>query len=171
MWNLGKSKLMSTQDQCGPFHDVLEELNLPPDAVIDRSRVLAAMTATQRQHALACSDCLEAVDEFAGVHNLLLPVTRDFSAPKPGPWFSAKVMNAVAAQEVESDTVWAGVRRLAPRLAGFCALLLVLAGTWAFQVKQDLQARQLSRPAESLFEPFPSAPLNDDVMASVGGVR
>jgi hypothetical protein len=167
IWN---SRLFqNNKDLCGPFHEALEAVQLSPNAQVDRLDVLARLPVDVRQHALTCTTCLEAVDEFAAVRNLLLP-HRTLAAPAPNPWFSSKVINAITAQQAEferSETVWTGVRSLAPRLAAFSMLLLVLAGTLAFQMKQESQIRQMMRPAESLFESTPSAPLNDDVMASV----
>jgi hypothetical protein len=174
MLNLGKNwKLgaLGSEDHCGAFHDSLEALRMPKDVVIDRRQILALLPVGARRHSDTCPNCLEAIDDFVAMRNLLLPLSREIASPTPGPWFSSKVMNAIAAQEAEtngSESVWFNVRSLAPRLAAFSALLLVLSGTWAFQVRRQVQSRQMVRPAESLFEATPSAPLNDDVMASVG---
>jgi hypothetical protein len=177
MFNLGiiwaSGLIRNNKDQCGPFHSWLEALQLSPDSKVDRFYVLAQLPVVAREHAKVCAACMEAVEDFAAMRNLLLPFPAE-SAPAPGPWFSAKVINAIVAQEAEanrSDTVWDGVRNLAPRLAAFSALLLVIAGTWAFQMKQQVQNRQVIRPAETMFEPSSSAPLNDDVMASIGERR
>jgi hypothetical protein len=175
MSNLGNNRKsnISYRDECGEFHDALEALQLPPDAgpdaEMDRFRVLAQLPIASREHARNCSTCMEAVDDFAAIKNFLLPLTNDFASPAPGPWFSARVMNAIAAQEREpdgSEAVWAGVRKFAPRFAAFSALLLALAGTWAFQVQQRDHGGSSVRPVESVFEPTPAQPLNDDVMAS-----
>jgi hypothetical protein len=176
MLNFGKDRkfVVSNQDQCGVFHDILESSQPSPGAELDTMHVLAQLPIAAREHAKECPTCLESVDDFVAIRNLLLPLIRDVASPTPGPWFSAKVMNAITTHEQEGDgreAVWVGVRKLAPRLAAFCALLLALAGTWAFQVQQKVQAGQAIRPVESIFEPTPAAPLNDDVIASVGDRR
>jgi hypothetical protein len=177
MFNLGTIKtlgqFLTKQDECGPFHDALEALQLSPESSVDPRYVLAQMPLAARRHAHACPTCMEAVEDFVAVRNLLLPLT-SATPSSPDPWFSSKVIQAIVAQEGESDrseAVWASVRSLAPRLAAFSALLLVVAGTWAFQMKQQSQIRQMIRPVETLFEPTPAAPLNDDVMASLGERR
>jgi hypothetical protein len=170
MLNLGKNH----KDECGPFHDSLEALQLSAEFEIDRLQVLAELPVTDRRHAESCSACMQAVDDLARVRTILLPLARESAATAPGPWFSIKVLNAISAQQAEANSreaVWLNVRRLAPRLSAFCALLLLFAGAWAFQVQQQVAASQLLRPAESLFESSPSAPLNDDVLAGVEGRR
>ena len=70
--------------------------------------------------------------------------------------------------EERQNGFWNGVRRLAPRLVAFATLLLMLGGTWAFQVQRASQARgAVLKPAEGIFESQPSTPANDDVVAIV----
>ena len=52
-----------------------------------------------------------------------------------------------------------------------CALLLLLVGTWAMQTQRAYQAKQMSIPAESLFDSGPTGAQNDDVMISVEAHR
>ncbi len=176
MFNLGLIRtlgLFRNNDQCGPFHDSLESLQFSPDSKLDRGYVLAQMPVAAREHAKSSSTCREAVEDCAAVRNLLMPLTTE-TIPSPGPWFSSGVINAIVTQEAETDraeAVWVGVRSIAPRLAAFSALLLLIAGTWAFQTNRQIQNRQTIRPADTMFEPTPAAPLNDDVMASIGESR
>ena len=161
-------------EKCERFREELELVPLPEGEQVDRNGLLVKLSAEFRGHAEVCGSCLEAVDDLIETRNMLVKVVGEPAANEPGAWFSRKVMNAIAAQEGEieqSEGVWQSVRRLAPRLAAVCALLLVLAGTWAVQVRRDYVARQMSAPGESLFEPTPSAALNDDVMMSVEAHR
>ena len=83
------------------------------------------------------------------------------SLPEAGPWFTTRVMQAIAAQEEEIEErqngFWTSVRRLAPRLVAFATLLLMLGGTWAFQERRAARANgpQMG-PAEGIFEAVPS---------------
>jgi hypothetical protein len=157
-------------EKCERFREELELLQLPVDERVDRYGLLVKLTAKTRGHSEVCGDCMQAVDDLAETRNLLVTTADGSAAVEPGPWFASKVMNAIAAQEKEieqGEGVWQSVRRLAPRLAAVCALLLVIVGTWAVEVRQEYVARQMTMPGESLFEATPAAVLNDDVMLSV----
>jgi hypothetical protein len=62
--------------------------------------------------------------------------------------------------------VWVSIRRLAPRLVAVCALLLVLASTWTYQLRRVEIAVQPPQVAsnETVLEPSQPGPLNDDVL-------
>ena len=96
--------------------------------------------------------------------------------PEAGPWFTARVMAAVKATESELEAkkegVWISVKRLAPRMVAFAALLLVLGGTWAMELRHAERSAQQSqmRQVEGLFEGVPG-PANDDIVASIGEGR
>jgi hypothetical protein len=161
-------------EKCERFREELEFLRLPGNERIDKKGLLVRLPAELRGHSEVCGSCLEALDDLVQTRNLLLSATNEPAAVEPGPWFLAKVMNTIAAQETEierTEGVWQSVRRLAPRLAAVCAFLLLIVGTWAVQVRQEYVARQMTMPGESLFEPTPSATLNDDVMVSVEAHR
>jgi hypothetical protein len=175
IWKWAQSSDNNHQTECGVFHDSLEALELSPVMASDHLDILEQLPLGARQHAQACPFCMEAVEEFAAVRTLLRPLASGIAAPRPSPWFPSKVMNAIAARQAEEtdprESLWLNVKNLAPRLAAFCALLLVLSGTWALQVRREVQTRQSVRPAESLFEPTAAPPINDDVMASAGERR
>ena len=157
--------------QCGRFREELELVRVPGDAVIERGELLAELPAEIRGHAGECGSCLEALDDVVEMRNLLLSLAAETSVRVPGPWFSSKVMNAIAAKEravEERDGVWISVQSLAPRLAAVCALLLVLAGTWAMQTQREYQARLTNAPGESLFDSGPAGTQNDDVLIGTG---
>jgi hypothetical protein len=158
--------------KCEEFLEELERLpaGLPGKATAGDWRELLPQEA--REHAASCANCEEALEDFAETRQALAGMAE--SLPEPGPWFVGRVMAKIRAQEREleeqANGVWIGVRRLAPRLAAFAAVLLVLGGTWALELRRAEQSRQLQpqgRPAvEGLFEAAPNAPLNDDIIAS-----
>jgi hypothetical protein len=144
---------------CERFRDELEAVQASGTEQMIRNDLLIKLDGECRRHAEVCGSCLDALDDLVETRNLLLAATEESTAAEPGPWFASKVMNAIAAKENEieqSEGVWQSVRRLAPRLAAVCALVLVLAGTWAVQVRRNYVARQMAASGESLFESSPS---------------
>ncbi len=161
-------------ENCKRFRDELEVLQLPGQDRIARNDLLVKLGMELRGHAETCGSCLDAVDDLVETRDLLLAGTVGGPTAEPGPWFTSKVMTAIIAKETEieqSEGVWQSVRRLAPRLAAVCALILVLAGTWAMQVRRDYVTRQMTAAGESLFEASPSSVLNDDVLLSAEAHR
>ena len=114
-----------------------------------------------------------AADEVALTRRVLRPLG-EMSA-EPGPWFATRVMAAITGGEAEMDLrdgVWVSVRRLAPRLVAVCALLLVLASTWTYQLKRmEVTGPPQAGSNETVLEPGQSTPLNDDVLISASGSR
>jgi len=150
--------------------DFLSELeNIPVDGPATRE-LLAEVLEEARRHASECANCAEAVRVLAETREALAGMKA--GQTEPGPWFVTRVMRAITAKEEEIEesrnSVWLGVRRLAPRMAAFAAVLLVLGGTWAMELRRtDRQTKQPEKNAvESLFETTPSAPVNDDIVAS-----
>jgi hypothetical protein len=151
---------------CEWFLNQLEELPRQGRATLELWR--AELPREAREHAAECANCEAALRDFAdarfvleGLHGTL---------PEPGPWFSKRVMQAIASQERENEEslegFWVGVRRLAPRLVAFAMLLLMLGGTWAFE--ENRTARQNNSEGtsiEGIFQGAPSTPVNDDVVA------
>jgi len=161
-------------EKCERFREELETVQLPGKERIDRKELLVKMVSEFGTHAQECRSCLDALDDLVVTRNLLLAGTDERMVAQPGPWFSSRVMKAIAAKENEleqSEGVWQSVRRLAPRLAAVSALVLVLAGTWAVEVRRNDLARQSATAGESLFEATPAAALNDDVLLGVEGHR
>jgi hypothetical protein len=151
---------------CEEFLNELEAL--PADAAhgATAEQWLSALTEAAREHAARCADCKSAVQDFAMTRRALERVQENLA--EAGPWFTKRVMNAIAAQEAELEEretgFWTSVRRLAPRMVAFATLVLMLGGTWAFE--QHRAARELQpTPLEGIFEAAPSAPANDDVVA------
>jgi hypothetical protein len=148
----------------------LEELpveTLRASTATDWRRLLSE---SAREHAARCASCQSALEDFAETREAMAELKK--SLPEPGPWFAARVMAKIRAQEKEIEEqvngVWVNVMRLAPRIAAFAAVLLVLGGTWALQLRRADDVRQkMIRPVESLFESAPTTAANDDIVASI----
>jgi hypothetical protein len=158
-----------TKVSCERFLNELEELEVGGPGAATAKELLTRMPGAVREHAAQCTSCEEALQDFAVTRRELIAMREGL--PEGGPWFAARVMAAIRTKEAEIEEkregVWVNVRRLAPRLVAFAAVLLVLGGTWAFEVHRAEPSRGPEiGPVESLFEAAPSAPLNDDIVAS-----
>ena len=155
--------------KCEEFLETLEGLPVNVPGTGSAAEWLALLPEAARAHAAKCESCEGAWKDFCETRSALAELKEGL--PEPGPWFAVRVMASIRAQEKEmeerTNAVWISVRRLAPRLVTFAAVLLVLAGTWALESRraEDTRQRQM-RPAEGLFEATPSAPVNDDIVAS-----
>jgi hypothetical protein len=158
-----------TKENCEWFLNELEELPAEGPKWTTPQELLTRMPEAAREHAARCANCEAALQDFVDTRRALEEMRAGL--PEAGPWFTGRVMAAIVAQEEEIEEkkngVWISVRRLAPRLVAFAAVLLVLGGTWALELRRADQARGPEvRPAESLFETAPSTPVNDDLIAS-----
>ena len=93
--------------------------------------------------------------------------------PKAGPWFTARVMAAIAAREKEEeiDGVWISVRRLAPRLVALGALLLVVGGSWSVQQTRKDRASLDRQDTDIVFDSSRMPTWYDDGMGTINEVR
>jgi hypothetical protein len=161
-------------EECERFLESLEMVRLAGNRPSEKEELLRAMPAEVRGHVPGCSHCEMALEDFAETRSMLLSGASTAAMVEPGPWFSTKVMNAIAAKEneiEEREGVWQGVGKLAPRLAAICALVLVLGGTWAVKTSRKLDVDTTVQVGESLFEPTPSVALDDDVLINRGTHR
>lgn len=163
-----------TKVDCESFLNELEELETGGPGVTTSEELLTRIPEAAREHAARCTSCEEALQDFAETRRELARMGEGL--PEAGPWFTARVMGAIRVKEQEIEEkregVWVSVRRLAPQLVAFAAVLLVLGGTWAFELQRSEHARGPEMgPAESLFEGAPSAPMNDDIVASTHARR
>jgi hypothetical protein len=162
----------SDRRECQEALNQLEDLRLEGTSVGTAAEITDRLKDGSGEHAQRCQDCAAAVDDFLTTREALAGIRG--MVPEAGPWFAAKVMAAVRAAEKEIDEkkegVWISVRRLAPRLSACAALLLVLGGTWAMELRhreaQPLEMRQV----EGIFEATPSAAMNDDIVTSASEV-
>ncbi|MGB2665161.1 MAG: hypothetical protein WAK48_14230 [Candidatus Acidiferrum sp.] len=154
---------------CEWMIDELEELPSGEDAGETAEVLLARLPEAAREHAAKCAECENAVRDFVDTRLALAEMKERL--PGAGPWFTTRVMQAITAQEEEIEErqngFWTSVRRLAPRIVAFATLLLMVGGTWAFQERRAARANgpQMG-PAEGIFEAAPTAPVNDDIIAS-----
>jgi hypothetical protein len=152
---------------CERFLNELEEL--PGNASLSAAETLLRLPAELRAHGETCAECAAALEDFVETRQVL--ESMKMMLPEAGPWFAKRVMAAINAREEEieerTNSLWVSVRRLAPRLAAFAVLLLVLGGSWAMELRRTEQTRQQqTQPVDSLFEGNPSTPLNYDIVAS-----
>jgi hypothetical protein len=157
---------------CEWFLNELEGLPAGEGAGDTPEVLLLSLPEPAQRHAASCAECKSALEDFAETRSAFAHEAdmSDF-LPEPGPWFIPRVMNAIAAEEAaieeRQNGFWIGVRRLAPRLVAFATLVLMLGGTWAFEERRSSpQPAPEVRPAEGIFESYPVAPVNDDVLVS-----
>ena len=154
---------------CEAFLAELEELPVEAPGAATAGDWRRLVSESAREHLPRCTNCQAALEDFADTREAMAEMKK--SLPEPGPWFAARVMARIRAQEKEIEEqvngVWVNVMRLAPRLAALAVVLLVVGGTWALQLRRADDARQKTmRPAESLFESAPTTPANDDIVAT-----
>jgi anti-sigma factor RsiW len=159
-----------SKQNCEWFLNELEELPQGGSRATTVEALLSKMPEEARRHAARCGECASALEDFAAIRRALEQEPE--SLVKAGPWFTQKVMHAIALQEAEIEErqsgFWNGVRRLAPRLVALATLLLMIGGTWAFQERRAAPMNgPEARQTEGIFESTPSAPANDDVIVSV----
>ena len=160
--------------ECELVASEIEELKLEGAGNLTAAEVTGQLTGEARKHVAQCSECANAVEDFVTTREALGAMKE--LLPEAGPWFAVRVMAAVKAAENELEErregVWISVRRLAPRMAAFAALLLVVGGTWAMELRHQERSAQQSqmRQAEGLFEGVPG-PTNDDIVAGISEGR
>ncbi len=155
---------------CRNFRDALNELPVKSGVRLGAEEWLAELPVTEAAHTESCRACREqALEEFAETRNALA----DMKTPQTGPWFTARVMAAIAAKEKEEevDGVWISVRRLAPRLVVVSALLLVVGGAWAVQQTRKDAATTEMRSGDMVFDSAAVPTWHDDGMGTLYEVR
>jgi len=155
---------------CRRFLDALEELPASGNTRMSAEEWRAELPGAEKEHAGSCEACRTALEEFAETRNALAGIT----VPKAGPWFTARVMAAIGAREREEearDGVWISVRRLAPRLVAVSALLLLLGGSWALELRKTEGMNADRRGGDMLFDSSSAPTSYDDGLGMTSEVR
>jgi len=166
MGNLGNRE----KENCRRFLDALEELPGSGEARRSLEEWRAELPEVEERHAGSCETCRTALEEFVETRNAL----SEMQVEKPGPWFATRVMAAINAREQEEETqdgVWISVRRLAPRLVAVSALLLVLGGSWAVELKRSEGQSADRRGGDMVFDSSPTPTWYDDGLGTLNEVR
>ena len=152
---------------CRRFLDALEELPLSGGIRKSAEEWRTELPEAEDEHAGRCEACRTALEEFAETRNALAGV----AVHEPGPWFSARVMAAINAREEKEYGVWIGVRRLAPRLVALSALLLVLGGSWALELRKTDGLNADRRNGDMVFDSTVAPTSYDDGLGMTIEVR
>jgi anti-sigma factor RsiW len=158
------------EQNCRRFLDALEELPLSGGLQKSAEEWRAELPEAEGVHAGGCEACRTALEEFAETRNALAEAT----VQKPGPWFATRVMAAINGREKEveaQDGVWISVRRLAPRLVALSALLLVLGGSWALELRKTDRFNAERRGGDMVFDSSVTPTWYDDGLGTTSEVR
>jgi predicted anti-sigma-YlaC factor YlaD len=156
------------EENCRCFLDALEELPLSANTRKSAEEWRAELPEAEEEHAGSCEACRTALEEFAETRNALAGVT----VQEAGPWFTVRVMAAISAREEEArDGVWISVRRLAPRLVALSALLLVLGGSWALELRKTEGMKAERRGGDMVFDSSAQPTSYDDGLGATSEVR
>jgi uncharacterized protein (UPF0147 family) len=162
--------LKRDEENCRRFLDALEELPQSGNTRKSAEEWRAELHEAEEEHAGRCEACRTALEEFVETRNALTGIT----VPKAGPWFTARVMAAIASREREEearDGVWISVRRLAPRLVGLSALLLLLGGGWALELRKTDGMNAERRGGDMVFDSSSAPTSYDDGLGMTSEVR
>jgi len=154
---------------CQKLLEALEALPVESGARLSAEEWRAELPAEEAAHAVGCEGCQRSLEEFAETRNALAGM----KVQEAGPWFTARVMAAIAAKEREDeaqDGVWIYVRRLAPRLVAFSALLLVLGGGWALQ-QRNTDLTSTEHRGDMVFDSSTTPTWYDDGLGAMNEVR
>ena len=158
------------EKNCRRFLDALEELPVSGNMRKSAEEWRAELPEADEEHAGSCEACRTALEEFAETRNALSGMT----VQAPGPWFAARVMAAITAREREEearDGVWISVRRQAPRLVALSALLLVLGGSWALELRKTDRMNAERRVGDLVFDSSVAPTWYDDGLGVTSEVR
>jgi hypothetical protein len=134
-----------------------------------------SLGAEALEHAESCDECEEAAEVFWASRKLLAGSAPHYVVNEDAraPWFATRVMARIAERETEGRravTEWSGaVAKLASRLAGVSALVLIVGSTWLFvpgkpnnqPITTSVQSAQEEATPQYLFDSG-TAPSNAD---------
>jgi len=158
------------EGSCRRFLDALEELPLSGNTRMSAEEWRAELPEAEEAHLGNCEACRTALEQFAETRNALSGIALSGA----GPWFTARVMAAIVAREKEEeaqDGVWISVRKLAPRLVALSALLLLLGGSWALELRKTEGINTERRSGDMVFDSSNAPTLYDDGLGLTSEVR
>jgi hypothetical protein len=165
MWNL-----TNRQGECNRFRTLLEDSATAHPGARTLEELMAGMPVAIRAHFRACAACAESARELLTTRELLAGIAP--AGAEPRPWFTTRVMAAIAAREREIEDAgrtWLAVPRFASKLALASGALLLIASTWLYERPPSERGNLPSavKSPEYLFE-APAPPMNqDDVLISM----
>jgi hypothetical protein len=159
MWNL----LKKNNEECVKLRDSLDEAAAASSGAVRIEELTEGWSAAQRHHVAICEGCQTAAQDILATRGIFKGVSS--RARQSRPWFSTRVMAAIAARErelAEAASTWLAVPKFASRLALASAVLLLLTSTWLYERPLRVPNQQTASLAaqESLFEAPP--PVNQD---------
>ena len=166
MWNL----LTRRKVECNQMQDLLEAAAARHPLAASVEEFLEGLPQAQRRHFAECGSCREAVQDLFATRKLFEGIASHTEGA--GPWFSRRVMAAIATRERELAlrvSPWTAVPRFASRLAWATAIVLLVGSTWLYERPAPVAKKQPAAVAspEYLFE-APVPPMNrDDVLISM----
>jgi len=178
MWD----KFKKQSELCTQYREALEDLRPDMDQATATVELKNSLGGETLEHVESCDACEEATDVFWASRNLLAGKAENYGvdADARAPWFATRVMARIAEHETEGRravTEWSGaVAKLASRLAGVSALVLIVGSTWLLvPSKTDHQATTASvQSAEEeagpqyLFDSGAAPSSGDDELLSPG---
>ncbi len=165
MWNL----LKKNNDECRKLPDLLDDSTVARPEAARIEELSEAWSTAERNHLAACGRCQTAAQDLLATREIFMGIGS--TAGQSRPWFSTRVIAAIAARErelAEAASTWLAVPKFASRLALASAALLLLTSTWLYERPLPTPGQQASALAaqESLFEAAPTAN-QDDLLVPV----
>jgi hypothetical protein len=128
--------------QCAQYSAELEDLPMGAGAAEASAELTRNVAPELLAHAEQCDSCREATETFWASRALLagplLEQRAELEAAlgEKSPWFATRIMANIGERETEvraAKTEWSGaVTKLASRLAGVSAVILLLTSTWLY---------------------------------------
>lgn len=163
MWNL----LKNNREACGEFREQLERAAEAAPKARTPDELMGRMLPEQRAHAAGCEECRTAGEELLEARVLLRALPS--SAQRPGPWFSSRVMSAIAAQEAalnRAGNLWTAVPRFASRMVLVAAAVLLIASAWLYEKKTPAKLPATDSALETVFDNSSPQTNFDEVLVS-----
>lgn len=159
-------KLQENRKDCAICLDAVEAASQRRPEAFAREELLVELPPNLLEHVESCKACAIHIDNLLTTRNIL----RGYAPPAnfDAPWFAARVMAMISAEErvrAGQEAVWRVLPRLASRLAGVAALVLILAGGWL--IKRPVESATEVAATESLFDTSQTQVTHEDVLGSV----